>query len=128
RRTIEQQVEMRTRFYARNRIDVFFGTARFKDEHTVVVRDAHEGVEELHAEKVVIATGSRPYRPADVNFRHPRIYCSDTILGLSHTPRTLIIYGAGVIGSEYASIFSGRGVKVDLIDTRDRLLSFLDNE
>ncbi|MFK4015167.1 Si-specific NAD(P)(+) transhydrogenase [Cobetia marina] len=128
RRTIEQQVEMRTRFYARNRIDVFFGAARFKDEHTVLVRDAHEGTEELHAEKVVIATGSRPYRPADVNFRHPRIYCSDTILGLSHTPRTLIIYGAGVIGSEYASIFSGLGVKVDLIDTRDRLLSFLDNE
>ncbi|MEA3250056.1 MAG: Si-specific NAD(P)(+) transhydrogenase [Pseudomonadota bacterium] len=128
RATIEQQVEMRTTFYARNRIDVFFGVARFKDEHTLVVRDNHEGAEELVAQRIVVATGSRPYRPGDVNFRHPRIYCSDTILGVSHTPRTLIIYGAGVIGSEYASIFSGLGVKVDLIDTRDRLLSFLDDE
>ncbi|GHC25341.1 Si-specific NAD(P)(+) transhydrogenase [Aidingimonas halophila] len=126
--TIDQQVEMRTRFYARNRIEVFFGTARFKDEHTVVVRDNHEGVEEINAQKIVIATGSRPYRPPDIDFRHPRIYCSDTILGLSHTPRTLAIFGAGVIGSEYASIFSGLGVKVDLIDSRDRLLSFLDDE
>lgn len=126
--TIDQQVELRTKFYSRNRIDLFFGVARFRDEHTVVVRDNHEGAEELSAPQFVIATGSRPYRPADVNFRHPRIYCSDTILGLSHTPRTLIIYGAGVIGSEYASIFSGLGVKVDLIDTRERLLSFLDDE
>lgn len=47
---------------------------------------------------------------------------------LSHTPRTLIIYGAGVIGSEYASIFSGLGVKVDLVDNQSRLLSFLDAE
>ncbi|WP_148254932.1 Si-specific NAD(P)(+) transhydrogenase [Aidingimonas lacisalsi] len=126
--TIDQQVEMRTRFYARNRIEVFFGTARFRDEHTVIVRDNHEGVEEINAQKFVIATGSRPYRPPDIDFRHPRIYCSDTILGLSHTPRTLAIFGAGVIGSEYASIFSGLGVKVDLIDSRDRLLSFLDDE
>ncbi|GKW50317.1 Si-specific NAD(P)(+) transhydrogenase [Halomonas sp. NCCP-2165] len=127
-RTIDQQVAMRTNFYARNRVDLYFGVARFKDEHTLMVRDDHEGIEELHAQKVVIATGSRPYRPADIDFRHPRIYCSDTILGLNHTPRTLIIFGAGVIGSEYASIFSGLGVKVDLIDTRDRLLSFLDDE
>ena len=126
--TIDQQVEMRTTFYSRNRIDLFFGVARFKDEHTLLVRDNHEVVEEINAQKIVIATGSRPYRPADIDFRHPRIYCSDTVLGLSHTPRTLIIFGAGVIGSEYASIFSGLGVKVDLLDSRDRLLSFLDDE
>ncbi|SHF45005.1 NAD(P) transhydrogenase [Modicisalibacter ilicicola DSM 19980] len=126
--TIDRQVEMRTTFYARNRIDLFFGVARFKDEHTLVVRDNNEVSEELTAHKFVIATGSRPYRPGDIDFRHSRIYCSDTVLGMTHTPRTLIIYGAGVIGSEYASIFSGLGVKVDLIDTRDRLLSFLDDE
>ncbi|MCX2523691.1 Si-specific NAD(P)(+) transhydrogenase [Larsenimonas rhizosphaerae] len=128
RRVVDQQVEMRTNFYAHNRVDLFFGTARFQDESTIVVRDNHDGVEELKTQQVVIATGSRPYRPADIDFRHPRIYCSDTILDLSHSPRTLIIYGAGVIGSEYASIFSGLGVKVDLVDTRERLLSFLDDE
>lgn len=128
RRVIEQQIDMRSRFYTRNRIDIFFGTAAFEDARTVRVSDAQGAVEVLTAENVVIATGSRPYRPSDVNFRHPRIYCSDTILGLTHTPRRLIIYGAGVIGCEYASIFSGLGVKVDLIDNRDRLLSFLDDE
>src|SRR5690606_41377400 len=44
------------------------------------------------------------------------------------TPRRVTIYGAGVIGTGYASIFSGLGVLVDLIDTRDQLLSFLDDE
>ncbi len=126
--TIDQQVAMRTNFYARNRIDLFSGVARFKDEHSLLVRDSDEGMDELVAQKIVIATGSRPYRPADINFRHPRIYCSDTILSLNHTPRTLIIFGAGVIGCEYASIFSGLGVKVDLINNRDSLLSFLDDE
>jgi len=127
-RVIERQVQLRTNFYARNRVDVYFGKAQFLDSHTVMVRDPHNATEELRAQKIVIASGSRPYRPADINFRHPRVYCSDTVLTLGHTPRRLIIYGAGVIGCEYASIFSGLGVKVDLIDNRDPLLSFLDAE
>ena len=127
-RVIEKQVALRTGFYARNRSDVFFGKARFVDPNTVEVKDRHDGIEFLKAQKIIIATGSRPYRPDDINFDHPRIYCSDSILELSHTPRSIIIYGAGVIGCEYASIFSGLGVKVDLIDNRDRLLSFLDDE
>ena len=127
-RVISKQVTSRTSYYARNRIDTFFGTASFADERTVEVVCLNGMVERLVAKNVVIATGSRPYRPADVDFTHPRIYDSDTILTLSHTPRRLIIYGAGVIGSEYASIFSGLGVLVDLIDNRDQLLSFLDDE
>ena len=119
---------LRTNFYARNRIDVFFGEAEFEDKNTVLVKGTVKGDETLRAKNIVIATGSRPYIPADIDFNHPRIYNSDTVLKLSHTPRTLIIYGAGVIGSEYASIFSGLGVKVDLINNQDRLLSFLDAE
>ena len=125
---IDKQVASRTGYYARNRIDVFFGTASFADANTIEVVTSNGVVEKLVAKQVVIATGSRPYRPADVDFSHPRIYDSDTILTLSHTPRRMIIYGAGVIGCEYASIFSGLGVLVDLIDNRDQLLSFLDDE
>lgn len=128
KRVIEKQVTLRTGFYSRNRSNLFFGHAKFIDAHTIEVTDEHDGVEYLKAEQIVIATGSRPYKPEDINFNHPRIYCSDSILELSHTPRSIIIYGAGVIGCEYASIFSGLGVKVDLIDNRDRLLSFLDDE
>lgn len=127
-KVISNQVVLRTNFYARNRIDVFFGHARFQDKNTIEVSGTAKGTETLRSKNVIIATGSRPYCPADIDFNHPRIYNSDTILKLSHTPRTLIIYGAGVIGCEYASIFSGLGVKVDLIDNRDRLLSFLDGE
>ncbi|MCK9238050.1 MAG: Si-specific NAD(P)(+) transhydrogenase [Thiopseudomonas sp.] len=124
---IERQVASRTSYYARNRIDVYFGTASFADEHSVDVVGPSR-VEKLVTNQVIIATGSRPYRPADIDFNHPRIYDSDTILTLGYTPRRLIVYGAGVIGCEYASIFSGLGVLVDLIDTRDQLLNFLDRE
>lgn len=127
-KVISNQVMMRTNFYARNRIDLFFGQAEFQDKNTILVKGTVKGDEILRAKNVVIASGSRPYKPDDIDFTHPRIYNSDTVLTLSHTPRTLIIYGAGVIGSEYASIFSGLGVKVDLIDSMDRLLSFLDVE
>ena len=127
-RVIARQVSSRTSYYARNRVDLFFGTASFADENTIEIVKLRGDLERLVAKQVVIATGSRPYRPVDVDFSHPRIYDSDTILSLTHTPRRLIIYGAGVIGSEYASIFSGLGVLVDLIDNRDQLLSFLDDE
>ncbi|QJD58506.1 Si-specific NAD(P)(+) transhydrogenase [Pseudomonas sp. gcc21] len=123
-----KQVASRTSYYARNRVDLFFGRGSFADANTIELVNAQGVVERLAAKEIIVATGSRPYRPADVNFNHPRIYDSDTILKLNHTPRNLIIYGAGVIGCEYASIFCGLGVKVDLIDNRDRLLSFLDDE
>ncbi len=127
-KVIEKQVQLRTRFYARNRVDLYRGRAWFIDANRVEVRGGLSAKDVLHAKQIVIATGSRPYAPPDIDFGHHRIYNSDTILKLSHTPRTLIIYGAGVIGCEYASIFCGLGVKVDLINPGDRLLNFLDDE
>lgn len=125
---IAKQVKLRASFYGRNRVKVYRGMARFTDQHTVEVVKSDGSIETLIAEKFVIATGSRPYRPDDVDFNHPRVYDSDTILQLQHTPRKIVIYGAGVIGCEYASIFCGLGVRVELINTRDRLLDFLDYE
>ena len=127
-RVIAKQVASRTSYYARNRVDVFFGSGSFSDEQTIQVICPNGAQEKLVAKQVIIATGSRPYRPADIDFNHPRIYDSDTILSLTHTPRKLIIYGAGVIGCEYASIFSGLGVLVELVDNRHQLLNFLDSE
>jgi NAD(P) transhydrogenase len=125
---IEKQVEMRSKFYARNGIDLHIGQATFVDEHTLAVRQSDGIIEKVTGRDIVIATGSRPYRPADVDFSHPRIYDSDSILDLKHTPRKILIYGAGVIGCEYASIFSGLGIKVELINSFDYLLAFLDDE
>lgn len=125
---IDKQTRLRQGFYDRNQCTLLFGTARFIDGYSVAVMQS-DGTEEIYsADKFVIATGSRPYQPDDVDFLHERIYDSDSILSLKHDPRHIIIYGAGVIGCEYASVFRGLGVKTDLINTRDRLLSFLDNE
>lgn len=125
---IQKQVQSRTMYYARNRIDLYFGRGVFLDEHTLEVTEPGGNAERLFGSNFLIATGSRPYHPPGVDFHHPKVCDSDTILELSSTPRRMIIYGAGVIGSEYASIFSGLGVLVDLVDTRERLLSFLDKE
>jgi len=125
---IRKQVQLRSSFYDRNRVEHIVGEASFIDEHTIQIVKEDSSVEKLTAEQIVIATGSHPYHPDDIDFSHERVYDSDSILSLKHDPRSIIIYGAGVIGSEYASIFRGLGVKVDLINTRDRLLSFLDDE
>lgn len=128
RQVIPKQVEMHTNFYVRNRVNVHSGHATFIDDQTVSVELFDGAKETIKATNIIIATGSSPYHPDDVDFNHPRIYDSDSILEMQHTPRHLIIYGAGVIGCEYASMFSGMGMVVDLINNRDRLLSFLDDE
>ncbi len=125
---IRKQVAMRTRYYSKNRITVHTGVASFVDAHTVSVLLPDGARETLRADHIVIATGSRPYRPEGIDFQHPAVFDSDTILRMSNTPRRLLIFGAGVIGCEYASIFSALGVKVDLINTREQLLSYLDDE
>jgi NAD(P) transhydrogenase len=125
---ITEQVRTRYRYYQRNRVEVLFGQARLVDANHVEVFRADGVAELLNARHIVIATGSRPYRPPDVDFSHPRVRDSDTVLRLAHTPPSITIYGAGVIGCEYASIMASLGTKVNLVDTRDRLLSFLDDE
>jgi len=125
---IGKQVRMRNNFYLRNRVPVLKGRAELIGPQRVRVHYPGRASEELRARHIILATGSRPYRPADVDFDHPRIYDSDTILDMRHTPSKLLIYGAGVIGCEYASIFAAIGIKVELINWRDRLLEFLDDE
>lgn len=125
---IKSQVELRESFYRRNSVDLLIGRARFLDNHTIEITE-HSGLKKNYqAESFVIATGSRPYHPPDVDFTHPRIIDSDKLLKIKDNPRTLTIYGAGVIGCEYASIFRGLSIKVNLINTRHQLLSFLDDE
>lgn len=125
---IHKQVTLRSSFYIRNQVSVIHGYASFVDKHHIKIKKAQGPAELIQFGKAVIATGSRPYHPAQVDFNHPRIYDSDSVLTLAHEPRSIIIVGAGVIGCEYASIFRGLGVKVDLLNNRDRLLSFLDSE
>lgn len=125
---IQEQVKTRGRYYNRNRVEVIQGRGRLVGPHEVEVEKDNGLRKTLAGDFIVLATGSRPYHPPDLDFRHPRVLDSDSVLGLGHTPRSLTIYGAGVIGCEYASIFCNLDVKVNLVNTRERLLSFLDDE
>lgn len=124
RAIINKQEAMRQSFYDRNQVPVIPGQASFVDEHTIELEDGAQ----YHADHFVIAVGSRPYRPPGVDFSHPRIFDSDTILELSERPHSITVYGAGVIGCEYASMFRNLRIKVNLVNTRDKLLEFLDDE
>ncbi len=124
---VGKQVKLRRDFYQRNDVPMIRGSASFLDPHTLSV-DTGGVKRTLKAKTFIVATGSRPFRPADIDFTHPRVRDSDTVLNLDFTPQTITIYGAGVIGCEYASIFRQLGVKVNLINSRDKLLSFLDDE
>jgi NAD(P) transhydrogenase len=126
-KVIDRQVAMRRDFYQRNHVAVAHGHASFLDAHTLSI-ETPGGRRKLRGKKFVVATGSRPYHPPDVDFAHRRIRDSDSILSLDHTPGSITIYGAGVVGCEYASIFRQLGVKVNLVNSRDKLLSFLDDE
>jgi NAD(P) transhydrogenase len=120
---IASQVALRQNFYERNDVQVVFGQARFTGPKEIAVDEAG-----YTARAIVIAVGSSPYRPAEVDFTHPRIFDSDTILGLRDRPHSMTIFGAGVVGCEYASMFRNLDVKINLVNARERLLDFLDDE
>ncbi len=125
---IDQQVKMRQTFYDRNEVPVFRGTAKFLDAHTLEVLEANGSRAVVQGKSIVIATGARPYRPPEIDFTHPRIFDSDTIVNVDFHFHSITIYGAGVVGCEYASMLRNLEMKVNLVNQRDRLLDFLDEE
>jgi len=111
----------------RNGVDLIVGSGCFQS-HDWVLSVHGNDVKAINVDKVMIATGSRPSRPSDIPFDTTRIVDADGILKLPHLPRTLIVVGGGVIGTEYASMMQALGVKVTLIEGRTRLMDFLDAE
>jgi NAD(P) transhydrogenase len=128
RSVIEQQVGMRRTFYDRNYVSVFQGTGSFVDPQTVLIESEGGARQQITGKSIIIGTGARPYHPADVDFLHPCVFDSDTILDLTQTPQSITVYGAGIVGCEYASMFVNLGCKVNLVNTREQLLEFLDDE
>jgi NAD(P) transhydrogenase len=124
---IGRELEVLQDQLARNRVKLIHGRAHFVDRHTVGV-DQPTGEIQLSANKVVIATGTRPARPSNVSFDDQSVLDSDGILCLKSVPRSLVVVGAGVIGIEYASIFAALGCKVTVVEKRERMLEFCDEE
>jgi len=113
---------------SRNRVAILSGSARFTGPETVEVRDADGRTRQVSAAKIIIATGTKPARPASVAFDDRTIIDSDGILQLERIPRSMVVAGAGVIGIEYASMFAALGTKVTVVEQRDRMLEFCDLE
>jgi NAD(P) transhydrogenase len=112
----------------RHGIALIHGIASFEDAHTVRVRSDDHADRLLAGSVVLVATGSRPHRASEIPYDDRLVLDSDTILRMDRLPRSLAVMGAGVIGCEYASIFSALGIQVTLLGGRDRLLPFLDHE
>ena len=113
---------------ARNGIELIHGEARLGPDRTVLIRSP-EGVERtLVAERILIATGSRPLHPPGIPFDDPDVLDSDEVFGLERLPKSIIVVGGGPVGCEYASITTALGCTVTLLDGSDRLLPFFDAE
>jgi NAD(P) transhydrogenase len=125
---ISEELEVIRQHMIRLGIEVVHGSGWIDDPHTVMVTQSDGTRLVLKTAVIVIATGTVSYRPAHVSFDGKYVYDAETILDLDIIPRTMTIIGGGVIGCEYASIFSHLGVRVTIVDNRDRLLPFLDRE
>ena len=124
---IDEEREVTVEHFRRNKVEAVHGTASFVGPNKVKIV-APDGTAEVDARYVVIATGTRPRRPAEIPFDDVAICDSDTILRLDRHPLSMCVLGAGVIGCEYASIFARMGVKVVLVDSRPELLGSIDRE
>ncbi|QDS99366.1 Si-specific NAD(P)(+) transhydrogenase [Adhaeretor mobilis] len=124
---IRQEWDVIRSQFDRNHVELLWGRAEFQSPNEVIVHGP-DSSEVITADQFLIAVGTRPARPENIPFNEGSIFTSDEILKLDRLPRTMIVVGGGVIGTEYACIMSTLGVRVTLVEGRDRLLGFLDRE
>jgi NAD(P) transhydrogenase len=124
---VHHEMEIIRDHFDRNGVELIWGSAYFEGPTTMRV-DRPEDFEVVTADKFVIATGTRPARPAHVPFNHSTILCSDALLTLEALPKSMIIVGGGVIGVEYACMMQTLGIRVTLVEGRHEVLGFLDSE
>lgn len=126
--TLEHEMEIMKHQLNRNGVKVLGGHARFVDEHQVSVTSADGSQHIYSAHYFLIAVGTRPHRPDHIPFDGQTILDSDDILTIAELPRSMIVVGAGVIGLEYATIFSALDIEITLVDAQESLMDFLDKE
>jgi len=125
--TLDHEVDVLEHQFARNHVDTLHGLARFVDAQTIDVATEAGDVTRLTADRFLISTGTKTYRPDTVPFNGRTVVDSDEFLELAQIPRSLIVVGAGVIGVEYATMFSALDVRVTLIEPRETFLDFIDD-
>ena len=120
---LQRQREHLKKQFAKNHIELITGVASFIDEHTLGIDGAS-----LSGDFILIATGSKPRNPTHVPFDKDTILDSTRLLEIDHVPKTMLVLGGGIIGSEYASFFAALGTKVTVIDRKEQMLPYLDRE
>ncbi|HEX3346467.1 MAG TPA: Si-specific NAD(P)(+) transhydrogenase [Acetobacteraceae bacterium] len=126
--TLDHEVDVLEHQFARNGVTHLMGMARFIGPHAIEVMTEQNGAHVFEGEKILIAVGTRPFRPAHVPFDGHSVLDSDEIIEIPRLPRSLTVVGAGVIGVEYATIFSALDVPVSLVESRPSFLEFIDHE
>jgi NAD(P) transhydrogenase len=126
--TLNHEVDVLEHQFARNGVKTMHGKARFIDTHRLEVVCDADVTHTVEGARFLIAVGTRPFRPVDIPFNRVSVFDSDELLGIDHLPRSLAVLGAGVIGVEYATIFSALDVAVTLIEARPTFLDFIDRE
>lgn len=126
-RVVQRETEVVEDQLRRNGVTLIPGDASFKDDHTVHLVTSH-GSRSITADKILVAVGTLPAPPPGVPADGETVIVSDGILDLTRLPRTMAVVGAGVIGMEYASMFSALDVNVTVVDKRERPMEFLDHE
>jgi NAD(P) transhydrogenase len=124
--TIDHEVDVLEHQFNRNHVDTLHGLAKFLDANTVEVATEAGEVSTLTADKFLISTGTKTFRPDWVPFNNTSVLDSDEFLDMGEIPRSLVVVGAGVIGVEYATMFSALDVRVTLVEPRDSFLDFID--
>ncbi len=126
---IRHEIEISKHQLQRNGVELIAGIAMIVDAHTIHIKfmDKH-GEDELTTDNILIAVGTTVAKPDHIPFDDDTIFTSDGLLKLDHLPKTLTVVGGGVIGVEYACMYATLGVRVTLVEMRDRLLNFIDYE
>ena len=125
-KTLDYEVDVLEHQFNRNHVETLHGVARFLSKTEIEVTMDTGEIAQVTSKKFLIATGTKTYRPDNVPFNGTNILDSDEFLEMSQIPRSLIVVGAGVIGVEYATMFSALDVKVTLIEPRETFLDFID--
>lgn len=128
-KVIEEERNLLARQLKKNNIEYIEGNARFENPHMLIVIDKDFRLShQIKSEFFIIATGSKPRNPINVPFDKDVILDSTRLLGIDKIPKTMLVLGGGIIGSEYASFFAALGTEVTIIDKRDHILPLLDPE
>ena len=127
-KTLAHEVDVLEHQFLRNGVQTMAGFARFIDANRLIVTSPDESELVVEGKRILIAVGTVPHRPGEIDFSNPHILDSDGIVSLPRLPRSLTVVGAGVIGLEYATIFSALDIAVTIIEPRDSVLDFVDRE